>query len=103
MEILVAEHQPKVRFALRVLLERHPRARIVGEAASMGELLCRLADGCPHLILLAWDLPGLDLDALATIRRACPGMRVVAMSGRSEAQHAALEAGVDAFEQGRAA
>ena len=51
-----------------------------------------------HLVLLDWELPGLEADGLLpTLRELCPRLKVIALSGRPEARHAALDAGVDAF------
>ena len=59
MQILLADNQPKVRFGLRVLLERQPGLKVVGEAADAEELLARMEADRPDLVLLGWELPGL--------------------------------------------
>ena len=98
MRILIADDQAKVRFALRVLLERQPGLQVVGEAADIGDLLIQLSITCPDLLLLAWELPGTnEIDLLPGIRRLCPKLPVIALSGRLEARQLALAAGVDAF------
>jgi DNA-binding NarL/FixJ family response regulator len=98
MRILIADDQAKVRFALRVLLERKPHLKIVGEAANAQDLLAQVKTVHPDLVLLAWELPGPAKDYLPpNLKKACPGLVVIALSGRPEAQGAALDAGVDAF------
>jgi DNA-binding NarL/FixJ family response regulator len=98
MRILIADDQPKVRFALRVLLERQSGLQVVGEAADIGDLLIQLSVTCPDLMLLGWELPGRsDIDLLPAIRRICPKLPIIALSGRLEARQIALSAGVDAF------
>ena len=98
MRILLADGQSKVRFALRVLLERQPGVVVVGEAADAEDLLGQTEEICPDMVLLAWELPGLvPSDDLAILREACPELCVVALSGRPEARHQAQEAGIDAF------
>jgi DNA-binding NarL/FixJ family response regulator len=98
MRILVADDQTKVRFALRVLLRRQLGLETVDEAIDAVEVLVQAMNACPDLVLLAWDLPGLqDLDLVPALRRICPDVDIIAMSGRSEARKAALDAGVDAF------
>jgi DNA-binding NarL/FixJ family response regulator len=98
MRILLADDQPRVRFALRVLLERQPGLKVVGEAADAQDLLAQTEATCPDLVLIGWELPGLvwrgPLSALRTIR---PDLFVIALSGRPEARRAALIAGADAF------
>ncbi|MGA9350187.1 MAG: response regulator transcription factor [Anaerolineae bacterium] len=113
MRILLADDQPKVRFALRVLLERQPGLQVVGEATDADDLLAQMETACPDLVLLAWELPGLTVDPstssgqapsagsgqglLTALRRVCPNLFVIALSGRLEVRQAALDAGADAF------
>jgi DNA-binding NarL/FixJ family response regulator len=98
MRILLADSQPKVRFALRVLLERQPGLAIVGEATDRNDLLNRVEMTLPDVVLLGWELPGLTaMDSLSPLRQIRPNLLVIALSGRSEARLAALSAGADAF------
>jgi DNA-binding NarL/FixJ family response regulator len=97
MRILVADHQPKVRFALQTLLRQRPGLEVVGEAATAGELLALARTAQPDLILLHWRLSQEAEQVLHTLNRACPGVRVIALSARPEARQEALAAGVDAF------
>ena len=98
MRILLADDQPKVRFALRTLLERQPGIEVVGEARNGPDLSTQIEPTRPDLVLLDWELPGESaLDTLSNLRTMYPALRVIALSGRSEARQAALRAGVDAF------
>lgn len=98
MRILLADDQPKVRFALRTLLERQQGLEVVGEARSGPDLNGQIEPTRPDLVLLDWELPGASaLDTLSRLRTMYPALRVVALSGRPEARQAALRAGVDAF------
>jgi DNA-binding NarL/FixJ family response regulator len=98
MRILVADEQPKVRFALRVLLERQAGFEIIGETSDAEELLTQTENTCPDVVLLGWELPGLvPQESLTTLRKIRPGLFVIALSGLPEARHAALEAGADVF------
>jgi len=97
-EILIGDAQPRVRFGLRVLLEQQPGWRVAGEAADGPSLLELVRRGCPDLVLVDWELPGMPAqELLAAIRGACPGLRVISMSGNAELRPAALRAGADAF------
>lgn len=98
MRILIADTQPKVRFALQVLLQRQPDLKVVGEAIDAESLLEEVETECPDVVLLGWELPGMDMDRLIpSLRESCPGIVVIALSGRLEAHRAADKLGVDAF------
>jgi DNA-binding NarL/FixJ family response regulator len=98
MHILIADNRPKVRFALRVLLERQPKIESVREAAHAEDLLARLEKAHPDLVLIGWELPGLaSVGSLPKLRSVCPGAALIVLSGRPEARQAALCAGADAF------
>jgi len=98
LNILIGDAQPRVRFGLRLLLEQQPGWRIAGEAEDAQALLDGVRCGCPDLVLLDWALPGMPaVELLAALRRACPRLRVVFMSGNAELRPAALQAGADVF------
>ncbi|MFN2225846.1 MAG: response regulator transcription factor [Anaerolineae bacterium] len=98
MRILLADNQAKVRFALRVLLERQPGLEVVDEAASSEQVAAQASRSCPDLILLDWAMVSASgSDLLQALRRDCPGLGIIILSGRPEARKAALAAGADAF------
>jgi len=98
MYVLIADDQSRVRSALRLLLEQEPGIQVLGEAVDTTGLLDRVKAACPDLVLLDWELPGLEEDSLLpTLRELCPRLSVIALSVRPEARRAALDAGVDAF------
>lgn len=98
MRILIADAQPKVRFALHVLLQRQPGLEVVGEAIDAESLHEQAIAACPDAVLVGWELPGMDMECLIpSLRESCPGMVVIALSGRPEAKQASSEIGVDAF------
>ena len=97
MRILLADAQSRVRFALRVLLERQPDMEVAGDVCNGGELLAMAKETCPDLVLLDWELPGLTDELLGRLREECPGVYIIALSGRPEAGRQALDSGADAF------
>jgi DNA-binding NarL/FixJ family response regulator len=98
LNILIGDAQPRVRFGLRLLLEQQEGWRVVGEAEDAQALLDHVRRGCPDLVLLDWELPGMPAqDLLSVIRQTCPRLWVVFMSGRDELRHAALQASADVF------
>ena len=98
MRVLLIDDRPQMRSALRCLLEQEPGLSIVGEAAETKGLLAQVHEIRPDLVLLDWELPGLQaadlLPSLHVLR--CPP-KVVAFSERREARQEALAAGADAF------
>jgi DNA-binding NarL/FixJ family response regulator len=97
MRIMVADHQSKVRFALRTLLVRQPGLEVVGEADTVEELLAGVSATQPDLLLLHWRLGDEMSELLSTLKRVCPGLHVIVLSVRQEACHDALAAGAEAF------
>ena len=98
MRVLLADSQSRVRFALCSLLEEQSGLLVVGEAIDCQELLAQAEADCPDLVLIDWDLPGMArVDLFAALREMCPGLHVIALSGRPEVEQEALAAGAQAF------
>jgi len=98
MRVLLADDQAQVRSALRLLLTQEPGLSVVGEATEAQALLAQAEAIRPDVVLLDWELPGLQAaDPLFTLRARCPGLKVIVLSGRPEARQAALAAGADVF------
>ena len=96
--VLIADDQPEVRSALRLLLTQEPDLIVVGEAIDTAQVLELAVGRRPDLVLLDWELPDQGgAAALAGLRAIHPGLAVIALSGRPEAQRDALAAGADAF------
>ncbi len=64
MKILIADPEPKVRRALTVLLQEQPGWVVVGIARTSLELDKKMKLLKPQVILLDWNLPGLNHQAL---------------------------------------
>jgi DNA-binding NarL/FixJ family response regulator len=98
LDILLADDQPQVRSALRLLLEQEAQARVVGEAENARDLVERTREVHPTAILVDWELPGLSMsEGLSAVRRVYPSARIIALSSRPEVRQTALEAGADGF------
>jgi len=94
--VLLAESDPDVRAALRLLLERMPRFMLVGQSDNIHELLRDSALLQPQVILLDLKLRGLRLDDhLATLQS--HGVATIALSTHDEHRQHALQAGAAAF------
>lgn len=98
MRLLLADDQPRIRFALRALLAQQSGLIVVGEAADAAELLALARDRCPDLVLLDWGLRGLPAAELVpALRSRCPDAYLIALSSRTEVCQTALAAGANAF------
>jgi len=96
--VLIADDQPQVRSALRLLLRVKLGAATVCEAGDLEQALELVGVEQPDLVLLDWELPAQGgAAALAELRTVCPGLAVIALSSRPEARPDALAAGADAF------
>ena len=98
LSIILADDQPKVRFALRVLIENRQDTEIIGEAEDASELIDLLEKLSPTVIIMDWLLPGLpNVGSVKKIRELCPDAAILALSVRPELEREALVNGVDAF------
>ena len=98
MRVMVADDQPDVRSALRLMLEEKPGITDIYEVSSSQELLKRVKADCPDLVLLDWELPGTGTDELLkSLRRQCSCVKVIALSSRPQTRGIALDCGADAF------
>ncbi|MCL5736506.1 MAG: response regulator [Actinobacteria bacterium] len=98
MRILLADDNPEVRSALRLLAEELGHS--VSEAHDAHSLLARLRVDSPpaNIVLLDWELPGLEPQShLSVIRQHDPACTLVAMSGRPEARAESLRLGAQSF------
>lgn len=98
VRVMLADGTPKVRSALRLLLEQDGAMEVSFEAKTAEQLLEQVKKTCPEVILLDCDLPSLQTgEFLPRLRSFCPRVQVVALSNRPELRRAALTAGADAF------
>jgi DNA-binding NarL/FixJ family response regulator len=98
MRVMVADDQSDVRSALRLMLEEKPGISLVSEAGSSQDLIMRVKADCPDLVLMDWELPGTRGDELLkTLKKVCPGVKVIALSSRPQMRRTALECGADKF------
>jgi DNA-binding NarL/FixJ family response regulator len=99
MRVLVADADPDVRAALSLLLSREPQLRVVGHATDVGGLVTSAAIVQPDLVLLDWDLPGMQAgEAVTQLRRACSSPpAIVVLSVRPERRPDVLALGIELF------
>ena len=98
VRVLLADGTPKVRSALRLILEQDGAMNVSVEAKTADELIAHVTTRCPDAILLDCDLSRLRADEfLPRLHSLCPRVRVVALCSRPEMQQATISAGADAF------
>jgi DNA-binding NarL/FixJ family response regulator len=98
MRILIAEDVPTVRNGLQILFDLQEGLEVLGTAADVNELLSLTEKDCPDAVLIGWELSELvGIELLKTLRRTCPNLAVIVLSGRPEARNPALAAGANLF------
>lgn len=97
-QVIIADEQPHVRSALRLLLEQEIDFAVVGEVADGRDLLLGLAQQPVDILLLDWQLPGLPIPHLLhQLKRDWPSLQLVAMSTRPEDRHQAVQSNIPLF------
>jgi DNA-binding NarL/FixJ family response regulator len=117
MTVLLADDDPQVCSAIRLILEQEAETEVIGEAVDGQSLFKLLSECCKgnnvpggnaiqesekeaqqFILLLDWELPDFkSLDQIPDLRTAYPGLIIVALSVQTEARQNALASGVDAF------
>jgi DNA-binding NarL/FixJ family response regulator len=96
--ILLADDNPDLRSALRLLLETRLEVELIVEARDMEHVLAQVEDAHPDCIILDWELPGRPTrERVTVLRTLVPGLKVIAFSARPESRPDALAEGVEAF------
>jgi two-component system, NarL family, response regulator len=96
VRVAVVDDHPVVRLGLRVALGQAEGIDCVGEGASLRDAHALVVDTQPDILLLDLRLPdGRATEAIATLCAACPGLRVVFLTGVGAAAdaHEALRRG----------
>jgi DNA-binding NarL/FixJ family response regulator len=99
MHILLAEHEPTVRSALRLLLEQEPWVDTVSEAGDSRDLAAAMHKSRADIVLFDYEMAGIkpQADFIGRLHTTFPGLRVIALSSHSENERQALASGADAF------
>ena len=107
MRILLADANPEVLAALRLVLEQQENLDLAAESRDAVNLMAQVVRCCPDVVLLDADLPGLQphrrakrsslVELVETLRVLCPPLRVIALSSRPNAEKECRLAKVDAF------
>lgn len=83
---------------MRLLLHEELGIEHVDEASDAESLRAQIEAAPPDVLLLDWDLPGLQNgNVLTAVRTVAPALTVIVLSGKPGVRQAALDAGADAF------
>ncbi len=97
-DVILADRDPRVRSALKLIFADCNGIGVIKHASSTNQVIASIAQSCPALLLIDWDLPGQALDSLMpVIKMICPNLYVVALSEWDGDCQSALMAGADAF------
>ncbi len=97
MRVLLADDEPKVRSALRLILEQQKEVETVEEVTDAVSLANQLKSNPPDLLLVDLELPGLHSGALLSDLRRYAPLKVIVLSGRHQPPMMCLISGADAF------
>jgi two-component system, NarL family, response regulator DesR len=94
--VFLADSQPQVRSALRLLLQ-DLNMQVVGNAADWPATLAEASGSRPDMLVVDWDLIPHDA-SLRELRATCPAAVVIVLISHLDARkQAALSAGADSF------
>jgi DNA-binding NarL/FixJ family response regulator len=97
MRVLIADDEHEVRAALHILLKHQSEIEVVGEAATLPELVKQIEIRQPDRLILDWGLIAHTSGMVSSWRAEYPKLAVIVISGRSNVRQEALDAGADAF------
>jgi len=96
--VFIAEGEKHVLKALQLSLANQTDFIIQGEAGHAESLLAQVCAQPPDVILLDWNLPGINPQRLIqTLRKHCPAAVLVATSVKPEHEKYAEDYGMDGF------
>lgn len=97
MRVLIADDQPSVRSALKLVLEQQG-IDVAGDVSDSGKLLTWFKTNQADLLLLDWELPDQPVKKIISVLRARhPRLTVIVLNSRQQTRTAALSAGADGF------
>jgi DNA-binding NarL/FixJ family response regulator len=95
---LLADDNPDLRSALRLMLETRLNAPLVFEADDHAHMIDQSMAHRPECLILDWELPGFDdHSCLTALRDLLPELKIIVTSAWPEAAEAAAAAHADAF------
>jgi DNA-binding NarL/FixJ family response regulator len=99
MRLFIVDDSAIVRRMLRLILDQVPDLLFVGEAASGEEALARIGEARPDVVIMDWQMPGINgVETTTRLLAEHPHLRVVGYtsSGEPGTHQAFLDAGAAA-------
>jgi DNA-binding NarL/FixJ family response regulator len=100
LRVVLADDQTILRQGLRAILDAEPDLEVIGEASNMRDAIALSRRLLPDVLItdIAFS-NGIEVQALSQLRRECPGVRVLLLTGHScqECMRAAMTAGVHGY------
>lgn len=88
ISIVIADDHPIIRDGLRVLLSREEDFDVVGEASDGREVLDRLQESDPDILLLDLDMPRMDgLNVLQELQQSANATKVILLTASEDRRH----------------
>jgi DNA-binding NarL/FixJ family response regulator len=98
MRVLLADDQDQVRSALRLVIDQESDLEVIGEVTHPDQLLEKVQEFMPDLLLLDWELlPDRRINLFNTLHQTFPDLYIIAMSACILSEQEALAAGANAF------
>jgi DNA-binding NarL/FixJ family response regulator len=98
MRVLLVDDHPKVRSALRLLIEQECDGCVVHDISKDDCLVDQVLAVSPDLLLLDWEMSSPpSAETVQRLRSLDRRMFIIVMSGRPEMRGVALDAGAHAF------
>jgi DNA-binding NarL/FixJ family response regulator len=100
LRVVLADAQTILRQGLRAILDAEPDLEVIGEASHMQDAIALSRRLLPDVLItdIAFS-NGIEVQALGQMRRECPGVRVLLLTGHScqECMRDAMRAGVHGY------
>src|SRR3984885_6547829 len=100
LRVVLADDQTILRRGLRAILDAEPDLEVIGEASSMQDAVALSQRLLPDVVITDVAFSnGIEVQAISQLRRECPGVRVLLLTGHScqECVRAAMTAGVHGY------
>jgi DNA-binding NarL/FixJ family response regulator len=100
LRVVLADDQTILRRGLRAILDAEPDLEVIGEASTMQDAIALSRRLLPDVVITDVAFSnGIEVEAISRLRRECPGVRVLLLTGHScqECVRAAMTAGVHGY------